>query len=80
MLHLTMTGYYAGQTYCGAAKGIEGIEGHTYEHAAYSKEGEARQRAMMCPACRAIVDEIDADDTPAPVDSLQAWIDEGRNA
>ena len=58
MLHLTMTGYYAGRTYCGTAKGIEG---HTYQHAAYSKEGLARQLETMCSECRKVLEEIDAE-------------------
>lgn len=59
MTHLTLTGYYAGQTLCGAKKEFDETTGKLkdqYLHAAYApidklKRGECKDFSELCPAC-----------------------------
>lgn len=50
MYHLTLTGFHAGQTYCGAPRN----ESDTYAHPAYNNAALKAQldRQDMCPNCK----------------------------
>jgi len=49
MLHITMTGMYAGRVLCGAPRDTLG---DTFEHLAYNEGSYQHQLAEMCPKCK----------------------------
>lgn len=55
-IHWTMTGYWAGRTYCGAARVSEDV----YMHPLYSEEGNVRimDDPHFCPKCASIYKEL----------------------
>jgi hypothetical protein len=59
MIHLTLTGFHAGQTYCGAPRN----EGDTYQHPAYNNTAWQAQldNPNLCLGCKheATIDEGD---------------------
>lgn len=58
MRHITLTGYYAGETVCGAPKNIEG---DTYAHVGEWLD-KPENLADLCPACREVWDDVSADE------------------
>tara|TARA_R100000995_G_scaffold63313_1_gene32681 strand:- start:385 stop:564 length:180 start_codon:yes stop_codon:yes gene_type:complete len=54
--HITLTGYYAGATVCGVAKGIEG---HSYAHAG---DWLDNPEIFVCPKCREVWDSLEDED------------------
>ena len=56
MKHITLTGYYAGSTVCGAAKDIEG---DTYAHAG---DWLDNPEIFVCPKCREVWDSLEDED------------------
>ena len=57
MRHITLTGYYAGETVCGAPKGIEG---DTYAHAGEWLDNP-KCRVDLCTECAKIWDDIETE-------------------
>ncbi len=57
MIHLTMTGPYAGQSFCGTEK-----PGDEFNHANVKALEKSEYRAKVCPQCLDIWDGDDADD------------------
>jgi hypothetical protein len=55
MQHLTMTGRWAGETYCGAPRAPDG----NYCHANPAQLIDATQRASICPECLKIWDDAE---------------------
>lgn len=55
MRHITLTGYYAGETVCGAPKGVEG---DTYAHAGEWIDNP-KCRVDLCKECAEIWDSLD---------------------
>jgi len=58
MRHITLTGYYAGETVCGAPKNIEG---HSYAHVGDWIDNP-KCRAELCPKCAEIWDDVEDDE------------------
>ena len=63
MIHLTLTGYYAGHPYCDCDKQAEKAKGNTFCHMPYSHIKEFLQNNDICPKCRAIWDDTVEEDT-----------------
>lgn len=75
MTHLTLTGYYAGATLCGARKEFDAATGKLkdqYLHATYApieklRQGQCKNFTALCPDCyRAWMCECDEDGTINP--------------
>ena len=54
MRHITLTGYYAGETVCGAPKNIEG---DTYAHVGEWLD-KPENRVNLCPHCQEIYTNV----------------------
>lgn len=54
MRHITLTGYHAGATVCGAAKGIEG---DTYAHVGEWLD-KPENLTGLCPECKVVWDDV----------------------
>lgn len=52
--HLTLTGLYAGQTYCGIPRGLPGAR---YGHLPYDDVEGFLEREDLCPNCRKVYRE-----------------------
>jgi len=62
MRHITLTGYYAGETVCGASKNIEG---DTYAHVGEWLD-KPENLENICPACREAWDDVSDDEEVSP--------------
>jgi len=58
MIHLTFTGYYAGQRFCDASR----ADGEPNAHAVYAPLDKPNYRAQCCVECLKIWDESLNDD------------------
>lgn len=54
MLHLTLTGYHAGQTLCGAERVLE----NAHAHAMWAPLGNPEYRQKVCPECLKVWEDV----------------------
>ena len=73
MIHLTLTGFYAGQPICGS----ERKETDTGVHCVYAPLIKDEYRATVCPDClKAYANSYDEEELPGAPD----WVKELRNS
>ena len=58
MLHLTLTGYFAGKLICNKSKELAINEGDTFAHFMYYPEKLVYSNPDLCPDCKELAIEI----------------------
>lgn len=57
MIHITLTGFYAGIPYCGCNKEDRRKAGDSFMHMPYTHFREFMERADICPKCKQVWDD-----------------------